>query len=184
MSTHKLELRSIRINERLSEETTCFAATLYVDGKRAAVVGNHGHGGAIFFPQVFDKALLMIAEAEAVSRPSTRAFGMDIPASLELVVFGLVEDERQRQFVARETMLRRRVDRRQVRFAVDGEFKMLGLKPPHPWGRSEVEKTVAEIKRRHPTARIFCEMTKEAVAQMIRDELAAGAQAVMELQGF
>ena len=32
MSTHKIELRSIRINEKLSRETTCFAARLYVDG--------------------------------------------------------------------------------------------------------------------------------------------------------
>jgi hypothetical protein len=32
MSSHKLELRSVRIKEKLSRETTAFAATLFVDG--------------------------------------------------------------------------------------------------------------------------------------------------------
>ena len=184
MSTHKIELRSIRINEKLSRETTAFVAKLVVDGKGTAIVGNQGDGGSIFFLQVFDKALLMLAEAEAKSRPATRSFGMDIPASLEMVVFGLIEDERQRQFVARETLARHRTDRRLVKFRLDGEIKSLGLKPPHPWTAREIEMTKAEIKCRHPDALIFADMTKEAVAQMIRDEIAAGGQAVMALEGF
>jgi hypothetical protein len=40
-----LELRNISRNERLSEETNCYSAVLYLDGKPIADVGNHGHGG-------------------------------------------------------------------------------------------------------------------------------------------
>lgn len=41
----KCELKNVRVNQRLSEETACFSATLYIDGVRAADVGNRGHGG-------------------------------------------------------------------------------------------------------------------------------------------
>ncbi len=184
MSTHKIELRSIRINEKLSRETTCFAARLYVDGVLTATAGNAGNGGPVVFPDRFDKMLFVLAQLEAQSRPATRAFGANIPTTLEMVVFGLVEDERQRQFVARETRHRRRTDHRTVRFVVDGEFKSLGLPPPALWTTRTIEATKREIKRRHPSALIFADMAPEAVAQMIRDELAAGARAVMELQEF
>jgi hypothetical protein len=41
----KIELRKISFNERMSEETNCYAADLYVDGKKVGEVGNDGHGG-------------------------------------------------------------------------------------------------------------------------------------------
>jgi hypothetical protein len=41
----KLELKNIKYFEAGSEETHCYRATLYVDGKRFAVVSNAGHGG-------------------------------------------------------------------------------------------------------------------------------------------
>jgi len=41
----KLELKAIEYSERLSEETYCFSAKLYVDGKPFAIVSNRGHGG-------------------------------------------------------------------------------------------------------------------------------------------
>ena len=39
-----LELKKIKVIPRLSEETTCFYATLYVDGKAAADCSNRGVG--------------------------------------------------------------------------------------------------------------------------------------------
>tara|TARA_R110002020_G_scaffold51588_6_gene145981 strand:- start:1423 stop:1962 length:540 start_codon:yes stop_codon:yes gene_type:complete len=41
----KIELKNIKYSEFASEETHCYRATLYVDGKRFAKVGNQGHGG-------------------------------------------------------------------------------------------------------------------------------------------
>lgn len=43
--THKIELRGIKHMARLSEETFCYSADLYVDGTLLAQVSNHGHGG-------------------------------------------------------------------------------------------------------------------------------------------
>lgn len=41
----QISLKSVRISESLSEETTAFTARLYVDGKATADVRNSGHGG-------------------------------------------------------------------------------------------------------------------------------------------
>ncbi len=42
----KIEFRNIEHYPRLSEETPCFAADLYVDGVLEAHVSNRGHGGS------------------------------------------------------------------------------------------------------------------------------------------
>lgn len=41
----KIELKGIKIYERMSEETVCFHASLWVDGKRLCTVSNRGIGG-------------------------------------------------------------------------------------------------------------------------------------------
>jgi len=41
----KLELKNIKHTSWASEETHCYQASLYVDGKPLAIVSNDGHGG-------------------------------------------------------------------------------------------------------------------------------------------
>ena len=41
----KIELKSIKHYESMSEETYCFEASLYVDGERVGAVSNRGSGG-------------------------------------------------------------------------------------------------------------------------------------------
>jgi hypothetical protein len=42
----KLELKNIKHTSWASEETHCYQASLYVNGKPVAIVSNDGHGGA------------------------------------------------------------------------------------------------------------------------------------------
>lgn len=41
----KIELRNVKHSEFASQETDCFEASVYIDGKRAGTVSNAGHGG-------------------------------------------------------------------------------------------------------------------------------------------
>jgi hypothetical protein len=41
----KFELKNIKHSEFMSQETNAYQATLYVDGKRTAIVSNEGQGG-------------------------------------------------------------------------------------------------------------------------------------------
>lgn len=41
----KIELKNIKHAAFASEETHCFTASVYIDGKKAGIVSNDGHGG-------------------------------------------------------------------------------------------------------------------------------------------
>lgn len=51
-----VQLKSLKVNHDLSEETFNFSATLYVGGKRLAKVTNHGQGGPDNFEWAFEGA--------------------------------------------------------------------------------------------------------------------------------
>lgn len=42
----KIELKNIKYIEHMSEETNCFTASIYIDGKRAGDVSNRGQGAS------------------------------------------------------------------------------------------------------------------------------------------
>ena len=48
-TTKTIELKNVKIYAGMSEETTAFDATLYIDGKRRCGVSNRGHGDPIAF---------------------------------------------------------------------------------------------------------------------------------------
>jgi hypothetical protein len=41
-----ITLKNVKLNEMMSEETPCFSADLYENGKLLAYVSNRGHGGS------------------------------------------------------------------------------------------------------------------------------------------
>lgn len=41
----RVTLKRLTVAQRLSEETLCYSADLYLDGRKAATVSNHGQGG-------------------------------------------------------------------------------------------------------------------------------------------
>ena len=92
----KIELKHISINDRLSEETICFSADIYVDGVKCGLATNRGHGGSTDCHADLDKRdLFKAAEAYCQTLPSTpcdlgggRKF--DIKSSLEHVIDELI----------------------------------------------------------------------------------------------
>ena len=45
MTKESIELKNVKVAHHMSEETTAFTATLYINGKKAAHVKNDGRGG-------------------------------------------------------------------------------------------------------------------------------------------
>ena len=41
----KITLKNVKVHRDLSEETLCFSASIYLDGKKAGTVSNRGCGG-------------------------------------------------------------------------------------------------------------------------------------------
>lgn len=93
----KVELKKFTSNARLSEETICFSADLYVDGKKIGECSNRGHGDPILI-NYFDAEAGRAFEEYCKSLPPT-PWPEDFPQNLpphpmdaEGVIDGLVED--------------------------------------------------------------------------------------------
>lgn len=86
-----ITLRKINYNARMSEETLCFTADMYVNGTLTAHAVSRGTGGATIFHPV-NRELLAQAEAYCESLPDicVPGFEQPLPMNLEGYVNDLV----------------------------------------------------------------------------------------------
>ena len=90
----KIELKKISFNERMSEETNCFIADLYINGKKVGYVKNDGHGGCTDYRGNSKEDNVLIREAEAYCKtlPKVKYGEHEFGQDLESVVNTLLED--------------------------------------------------------------------------------------------
>jgi hypothetical protein len=89
----KIELRRFTTNARLSQETTAFAADVWVDGKKVGHAENDGHGGATIVH--LDPSVR--AAVEAHGKTLVPAEYQSFTGGAEWVVDQLVEAEVQKK---------------------------------------------------------------------------------------
>lgn len=97
----KLELKTIKFYEKMSEETNCFQAKLYINGKYCADVKNDGKGGCtdirVVYSENQDKFMAnkkAVADAEAYCKtlPKEKIGSIEFQPDLESIVDGLFEE--------------------------------------------------------------------------------------------
>ena len=91
----KIELKNLKVNSAFSEETICFMADVFINGKKVAYAKNDGRGGCTdYFPYEGQRELLNIAELFCKSLPTKPIdFGnrvVEFTQSLESVIDDLV----------------------------------------------------------------------------------------------
>ena len=64
----KIELKNLKHHPDMSEETECFSASIYYDGRKVGEVRNEGRGGCNW-PEWTDKAVMDQFEAWVVTLP-------------------------------------------------------------------------------------------------------------------
>lgn len=72
----KIELRKIKTNQRLSQETLCFSADIFINGTKAGEAKNHGYGGSTDYHHLgTDTSRMLIKNAEkyAASLPHRKS---------------------------------------------------------------------------------------------------------------
>jgi hypothetical protein len=74
----KLELKNVKFYESMSEETNCFQADLFINGKKIAYVKNTGQGGCTDYHVIDFKLQNVLREAEqfCLSLPKEKIEGM------------------------------------------------------------------------------------------------------------
>lgn len=91
----KLELKNIKFYESMSEETNCFEADLFINGKKIAYVKNTGQGGSTDYHILDYKLQSVLHEAEAYcnSMPMKRSeeFDFEYQPTLEHEIDDLFE---------------------------------------------------------------------------------------------
>lgn len=72
----KLQLKKIKIYDELSDETICFTAELYADGKKVATVKNDGRGGCtdVYFTESLKSELVQQVIQYAKNNPIVYEF--------------------------------------------------------------------------------------------------------------
>lgn len=104
-----ITLRNVKINKRLSEETTCFSANLYVDGKFAASVANRGQGGpdeCRFVSHAVERAF----HAYCAGLPPVELEGVSLPMDAELLVGRLLQVHENTKLCRTKTVFRLKSD--------------------------------------------------------------------------
>jgi hypothetical protein len=98
-----LQLKNIKVNLAFSEETTCFMADIFVNGKKAGYCKNDGRGGSTWYGSydVRGRGLIALAEAWAKEQKPTYFVmgdkGYTIDANLEHWI-----DEQVNQFIEKK----------------------------------------------------------------------------------
>ena len=70
-----MELKNLSLNTSISEETHCFRASVYINGKRMFTASNGGNGGPNFYsPSDFNTGKEAIEEAMAIAREEAKQY--------------------------------------------------------------------------------------------------------------
>lgn len=101
----KIEIRNIKINKRLSEETTCFSLSLYVDGKFIGSASNNGLGGGNLY-HFIDHASEKAFNAHWASLPPVVLDGQEYPMDADLFTASLLETHQNRKLCRTKTVFR------------------------------------------------------------------------------
>lgn len=130
-----LELKNVKVHQDVSEETTCFSATVYAAGKKVGVVSNDGRGGSHRYHWT-DRDLGAKLEAWAETQPTEFEF-----EKLDQLVSDLVE--------------RAEVLKQLKRWTAKGTAFRLKGDAPGVWHICKVAfgpRVAAELRRRHGDA--------------------------------
>lgn len=92
----KIELKSIKFSEALSEETNAFTANLYINGKKVGYCKNQGHGGCTDYHADEPEHREIIKEAEeyfkAMPKYVPEGYNFELQPTLELAIDECLED--------------------------------------------------------------------------------------------
>jgi hypothetical protein len=94
----KIELKSLKINKSFSEETICFTADIYANGKKVGYAKNDGHGGCTDYHH-YEKTRDLLKEVEEHCKtlpPQSYVYNgetKEYDTTLEHVIDNLVTDK-------------------------------------------------------------------------------------------
>jgi len=96
----KIEIKNIKTFEEMSEETNCFTASIYVNGKKCGRAKNEGCGGPTSYFEEFNGSLID-AENHCKTLPAVVYKTTSFPMNLEFFI-----DEAVDEYLRKKDMLK------------------------------------------------------------------------------
>jgi len=146
----KITVKNVKISPAASEETLCFEAVVYLDGKEAFLARNEGRGGCNRY--IGDRKLVEQADAYARSLPERMEQGISYQPDLDTLVDDAIsrwELEKQARAILKTAAI-----------AVDGQILTFKCASTHPDFRPHVAKS-------HPNATILNDLPFDEVVAVI-----------------
>lgn len=144
----EIKLRNIKYFAEMSEETPCYHASLYVDGKRIGKVWNEGHGGPDGFSG--DEAAYHAADAWIkANTPAKTVWGMEIDPDIEQRCMELLTEHLMRRDLKRD--LKKAV----LFLKTPRDGALYEVKPKGGMSESGTEMARKIVRERHPEAVIL-----------------------------
>ena len=85
-----LTVKGVKYYEAMSEETSCFTATVYFDGKRVGTAQNSGHGGSTHV--IIEPQYREMVDTYCSSRPKIQFTYFSLPFSIDIEIDRLVSE--------------------------------------------------------------------------------------------
>lgn len=151
VGNYEFALKGIKHFEAGSHETECFAADLYVNGKKVAECNNQGQGGPTdvnFYPDSVKLGREIEEFLKTQPKIKSKEYDFEYDLDLEYIVNDLLEQHLQEKFFKK---LRKKTEKNIVFKASDTSYPMIGwtkrtiadmLKTPQ--GRDAIKKSIAE----------------------------------------
>lgn len=182
MNAYGIELRGIQHNERMSEETNCYSAKVFVDGKHVFDVSNHGHGGCDDFHPIkggwtvqqiwdFDAKI----KAESPDRPTDLPPIDGKPFTMKDDLESIFGDIVTKFLIMKDF---KRHMRSKVLFVLPGEnptkgARQMSYKGVRSLSADQVAKASAAIAVKYPNATIMNNLTDAELSALIETKEAA-----------
>ena len=103
----KIELKNIKRAAFASQETHCFEATVYIDGKRSGTVSNEGYGGCnLYYPQALAERVEAHARTLAPIETPYGAFSVDADLLINELLEQTLKAKEEKRLCKRGTLVR------------------------------------------------------------------------------
>jgi hypothetical protein len=110
----KCEVKNVKIHNDMSEETMCFSAVLYIDGKKAADVSNRGHGGChlFYWMEPLEAEFKRFCESLPPIKTEMGDLPMDMDGYVDELVIDFDERKRLKRHCKTSTLFRLKTDKK------------------------------------------------------------------------
>ena len=161
----KIEIKNVKINKMFSEETICFKADIYINGKKIAYAENDGHGGSTFYNayDVKGREVLKDAEEYAKTLPSIKYNYDDkiheFPMTLEHFIDTAIDDVFNGKQKAKQEKKINKITEKAIVF---------GIPNGSTYRYIQFKNTIKELQESH-TGRIVLENTINKIKKELKD---------------